>query len=139
MKTGKKKWRCGNCGSAGPTEETLHEKYGCFKETSETGSKGSSGTVGAPGRLTHVSETLAPLPIGAFFTRGDGSNTYQGRVQGISSRLNEGSEEGYILTVFFDSRTSRRLRENLSGSLGENGTVAAGSSLTMVIGEPPTT
>ena len=109
------------------------------KKASETGSKPLSGTAGVPGRLTHVSETLALLRSVASSTPEDGLNTFQGRLQGISSRLNAGPEEGYILTVYFDSQTSQRLRESLSGFLGNSGTVPVGSSITMVLEEPPTT
>ena len=103
------------------------------------GYRDPSGTVGAPGLLTDVLEIVDRVLTDVSSTLGGGSSTYQGRLQGISSRLNEGSQEGYILTVFFDSRTSQRLRENLSGFLGKNGTVAAGCFVTMVTAEPPTT
>lgn len=123
---------CLGCHHVESTRRILEDRWG-------VGCKRLSGIAGAPGRLTHDSETLDPRQIAAFITPVDGSNTFQGRLQGISSRLNEGSEVGFILTVFFDSLTAARLSDYLYGSLGKTGTVAAGSSVTIVVGEPPTT
>jgi hypothetical protein len=89
--------------------------------------------------LTRVSEILDLLQTDVYSIPADGLNSYQGQLQDISSLSSVGSEDGFTLTVFFASRTSRRLRENLFGSLGKFATVAAGSSVTIVIEEPPTT
>ena len=103
------------------------------------GCPGSNGTAGAPGRLTHVMETLDPLQIDAFTTPEDGLNTYQGRITAISlpSSGDEGDE--YTLTVSFDHQTSLRLRGRAFGHPGSRDTEGAGYSLTIVRGEPPTT
>lgn len=103
------------------------------------GSRHTNGTVGAPGRLTHVSETLDLPPIAASTTRDAGLRDYPGRVTGILSR-SKGEQAGeYTLTVCFDSQTERRLRERAFGSRGPYGTVGVGFSLTMRSGERFTT
>ena len=114
-------------------------QVGSYRSRSETGSQSLNGTAGAPGPSTPDLAQMAQARIDVWCTREDGSNTFQGRLQGISSRLNEGLEEGYILTVYFDYQTSRRLNERLSGLRGKYGTVAAGSLVTIEIEEPPST
>jgi len=111
----------------------------CSPENSVPGSRDSSGTAGARGRSITGSEIPDLLPTDASTTPDDGLNTFQARLQGISSRLNEGPEEGFILTVYFDSETAGRLRERLSGPVGILATDDAEFYLTTVTVEPSTT
>ena len=107
---------CQACGmSWGITGATI--RHDC-EQHSATGSRGSSGTAGAPGRLVHVSEILALARGDVSTTHGDGWNTYQGRLLDISLPSNEEREGECILTVSFDSRTRRRLRDALCGPAG---------------------
>ena len=99
---------------------------------SANGYRGLNGPVGALGHLTHVSEILAQARIDACTTRVDGSNTFQGRLLGISSRWREDGVVVYTLTASFDSRTSSRLGESLCGDHGMLGTDGAEYSLTIV-------
>ena len=127
---------CQGCGHDWPMWTLPHQD--CEKSW-ERGSPSSHGIAGAPGRLTHVSETLDPRQIDAFSTPDDGSNTFRGHLQGISSRLNEGLEVGYILTVYFDFVTASRLKENLCFNRGAFATDGIEFSRMIVTLEPRST
>jgi len=62
--------------------------------------------------------TLGRLRIDASSIPDNGLNTYQGRLQHISLLSRQDGEAVYMLTVCLDSKTDGRLKENLSGSLG---------------------
>ena len=123
---------CLECGLIEPTQEILEIRWG-------SGCKGSHGTAGAPGRLTHVSETLGRALTGAFSTHVVGSNTFQGLVTHISWRWSGVRAGECILMVSFDSQTFQRLKENLSGPLGMRDTAGAVYSVTIVREEPLST
>jgi len=78
----------------------------------------SNGTAGAPGPSTPALGTLGRLRIDASSIPDNGLNTYQGRLQHISLLSRQDGEAVYMLTVCLDSKTDGRLKENLSGSLG---------------------
>ena len=92
------------------------------RAASASSSAPSNGTAGALGRLTRVSEILDLPPTDVSTTPGDGLNTYQGQCRDISLRLRRERGEEFILTAFFDSRTSSRLAERLSIRDGKNAT-----------------
>jgi len=104
-----------------------------------SGSPNSSGTVGAPGPSMSDSETQDPPRSDVSSTPEDGSNTYQGRISGISLRSRGDVADGFTLTVSFDWRTGQRLVESLSGDRGIRGTDGAEYSLTIVREALPTT
>lgn len=89
------------------------------KRASAPGSTDSRGTVGARGPLTHVSEILGLHRTDVSTTRDDGLNTYQGQCRAISSRSRGARGEGFTLTVYFDSKTSSRLKESLFSRAGK--------------------
>jgi len=120
-------YRCNKCSS------------GAFHSVLVHGSRDSSGTVGALGPLTLASETPAHPLIDASLIPEDGLNTFQGQLVAISSPWSADSEGEFTLTVFFDSRTHRRLVESLYGDRGIDDTVGVESSRMIVTVAPPTT
>ena len=130
---------CPHCGSyylPDPVRQRLQRDY---EKHLESGCQDSSGIAGAPGPLTHVSETLARVLTDVSITPDDGLNTFQGQLVAISSPWSADSEGEFTLTVFFDSRTHRRLVESLYGDRGIDGTVDVGLSDMTVILAPLTT
>jgi len=103
------------------------------------GSQNFHGTAGAPGRLTHVSEILGPVPIDVSITPAVGLSKFQGRVWDISLRSSEGPGDGFILMAYFDFETASRL---LASRCGKDGMIASDAvrySLTIVREAPRTT
>jgi len=133
---------CLKCGWRTPSLWTMREHHqpggGC-EIPSADGSQSSSGVVGAPGRLTRVSEILDRARTDAYTTPGDGWNTFQGRLSDIllPSRLDVAGVA--ILMAFYDSRTLRRLHDQLCGGVGSTATVDVGCSRMIVSVEPRTT
>lgn len=101
---------------------------------SDPGFTSSPGPAGPPLRSTPDSETPDRPPIGASTTRDDGSNSFQGQTSHIFWRLNEVGSAEFTLTACFDSLTTQRLKERVSGARGRIATDGAGSlNMTMLL------
>jgi len=98
-----------------------------YAHRSAPGLLNSRGTAGAPGRLTHVSETLDPALTDVSSTPDDGLNTFQGRVLGISSVLREEQGVVYTVMVCFDLKTASRLKESRCTEPGKAGSEGVAS------------
>ena len=109
------------------------------KRALASGSRSSNGIAGAPGPSTPALGTLGRLQIDVSSIPDGGSNTYQGQLRHISLLWRQDEAAEYMLTVCFDSKTAGRLKENLSGSLGDADMAAAASFPMTVIVEPSTT
>lgn len=127
---------CQACGESWSLETVI--QHNCRKPLAH-GSQPSLGIAGALGPSTLVSELLDLAQRGVSTTPDDGLNTFPGRLLTISSPWSAEREGEFILTVFFDSLTLRRLVESLYGDPGRSGMEDAEFSLTMKRGERPTT
>ena len=135
----KQRFQCPTCYSHSEQERFFHDRDGCYNIPSGTGSQSSSGTAGARGRSTSDSDQPVRVQIDVSTTPDDGSNTYQGRLAGISLPWSGVLVDGFTLMVFFDYRTRQRLQESLSGRRGWIDMAGAECSLMIPTGEPPTT
>lgn len=98
-----------------------------YRPSWENGYQPSNGIVGVRGPLTNDSDHPVRVRIDVSTIPEDSLKIYRGRLQAISLLSSGDLEEGFILTVFCDLKTSSRLKESLCGMDGKPGTAGTES------------